>query len=318
MLGIRYIKTPPTTYLLHYRNGKVVREGVGLSFFYYAPESTLVAVPLGSADVPFAFQEETADFQGLTVQGQLTYRVNDPKRLAGLLDYSLAPGGGYCSEDPEALTERLVHATQVLTRSVTRRLVLREALVGAERIEAEVLAGLRKTEAVTSLGVEVLGLGILSMRPTPEMAKALEAEAREALQRHADGAIYARRNAAVEQERRIKESELNTELAIQEKRRQIREAQMAADVANEERRTILVERKTGNERLEADARAYALEAQLKPVRGLDWRTLLALSGMDSGSLIALAFRDLAENAQKIGELNISPELLHALTKKKRS
>jgi len=32
----------------------------------------------------------------------------------------------------------------------------------------------------------------------------------------------------VEQERRIKESELNTELAVEEKKRQIREAQMAA------------------------------------------------------------------------------------------
>jgi hypothetical protein len=33
-------------------------------------------------------------------------------------------------------------------------------------------------------------------------------------------------------------------------------------------------------------------------------------------MIALAFRDLADNASKIGELNVSPELLNSLLKAK--
>lgn len=33
MFGIRYIKVPPTTYLLQYQKGKVTREGVGLAYF---------------------------------------------------------------------------------------------------------------------------------------------------------------------------------------------------------------------------------------------------------------------------------------------
>ena len=45
MLGIRFVKTDPTTYLLQYRGGQAVREGVGLSFFYYAP-TTSGTVPL--------------------------------------------------------------------------------------------------------------------------------------------------------------------------------------------------------------------------------------------------------------------------------
>ena len=42
MFGIRFIKVQPTTYLLQYRRGRIVREGVGLSFFYYAPTRSLV------------------------------------------------------------------------------------------------------------------------------------------------------------------------------------------------------------------------------------------------------------------------------------
>ena len=64
------------------------------------------------------------------------------------------------------------------------------------------------------LGVEILALSILSIKATPEMAKALQADAREKLLQKADEAIYARRNTAVELERQIKENELNTEIAV--------------------------------------------------------------------------------------------------------
>ena len=203
---------------------------------------------------------------------------------------------------------------QTLMRAETQKLSLGEALTKSGSLSASVLAGLKSSEGVAQLGVEILNLSLLSIRPTPEMAKALEAEAREALQRRSDEAIYARRNNAVEQERRIKESELNTEIAVEEKRRQIRETQMAADIAIEQQRAALTEKRIENDRKEADSRAYALEATLKPVRDVDWRTLMTLSqhGDDPKMMIAMAFHELASNAQKIGELNISPDLLRSL------
>jgi hypothetical protein len=312
---LAYSKNSPTTYVLHYRNGRVRREGPGLAFWYFQPASTIVAVPLASRDVPFAFSEVTADFQPVTLQGQLTYRIADPKRLAGLLDFSVRASGRYLSDDPDKVPDRLVQTAQILARAVVQRLTLREALVSSDTIVAEVVSALREAEPVRMLGVDILALSILAMKPTPEMARALEAEAREALQRHADEAIYARRNASVEQERRIKESELETEVAVQQKQRQIRETQIDADISVEERRSALVERRAENERRDADARAYALRATLEPVRDVDWRTLMAVSGSsaDPKLMIALAFRELAENAGKIGEINVTPDLLKSLT-----
>ncbi|ABF86662.1 SPFH/band 7 domain protein [Myxococcus xanthus DK 1622] len=311
---IGYMKAAPTTYVMQFEAGKVVREGAGLSFFYWKPSATLVSVPLSSADVPFVFNEVTRDFQAVTLQGQLTWRVTDPRRLASLLDYSLGPTGRYHSDDPEKLEERLVQVAQVRARSVVQGLTLREVLVRSDAIEQQVLAALAVAEPVKALGVEVMAFSLLSVKPAPEMARALEAEAREALQRNADEAIYARRNAAVEQERRIKESELATELAVEARQRQIREAKMAADIAVEEQRAELMTRWSDNERQAADARAYALEKTLAPVRGVDWKTLMATSasGGDPALNIALAFREMAENAQRIGELNVSPDLLHSL------
>lgn len=313
MLGINFIKFPPTTHVFHFRGGELKRQGSGLSFFYFGPTSTIVAVPLASKDLPFAFVETTADFQTVTLQGQVTYRIADPGRISSLLDFSVDPDGRHRSEDPEQLEQRVVQVVQVLAQSRVQRWTLREALVSAPQMVSFVTDGLRASETVNSLGVEILGFSILSIRPTPEMSKALEAEAREDLQKNADEAIYKRRNAAVEQERLIKQNELETEIAVEEKQREIREKKMAAEIAVEERRAVFMDQRVKTDRLEAESKAFALDAMIKPLTGVDWRVLMMARGqLGAEDIVAMAFRDLADNAQKIGELNIGPEVMSTL------
>ncbi len=132
MFGIRYLKTEPTTFVLQYSNGRLRREGVGLSFFYYEPITALVTVPVVSVDAPFIFNEVTADFQAITVQGQLTYRIADPKRVAGLLNFSLDPATRqYRSDDPAKLPQRIINVAQVLTRAELKSRDLKAALGAA-------------------------------------------------------------------------------------------------------------------------------------------------------------------------------------------
>ncbi|MCA9105753.1 MAG: hypothetical protein KDA83_10030 [Planctomycetales bacterium] len=314
MLGFRYVKVPPTIHVMQYRGGKVVRSGAGLSFFYFAPTATLVQIPVASIDVPFVFNEVTADFQDATIQGELTYRVVNPGLLASLLDYSVTNQGRYRTDDPTKLADRLIHVTQILTRAFTQRSTLRNLLVSSDELVRAVTAGVQSSTAVEMLGVEILELSILSIKATPEMAKALQAEAREKLLLEADEAIYARRNTAVELERQIKENELTTEIAIEQKQRQVRETKLRADIAIEQERTDLVNQRIENEAKESQAKAEALRAMLEPIKGVDWRTLLAVQqgGLDARQMIAMAFRDLADNAEKVGQLNISPDLLATL------
>jgi regulator of protease activity HflC (stomatin/prohibitin superfamily) len=311
MLGLGFLKAAPTSFVIQFISGKAVREGPGLSFYYFVPRSVIVLVPLASVDVPFVFNEVSADFQEVTIQGQLTYRVTDPRRLAQMLDFSIQSNGRYVSDDPKKLGERLVSLTQVFASAITHRLTLRESLGAQDALVAEVMAKLKESPQVTLLGVEIMGLSILSIKPSPDTGKALEAEAREALLRRSDEAVYARRNAAVAQEQLIKESELNSEMAVEEKKRQIREAKMAADIAAEKQRAELLEQRVDNERKEADSKAYALTKMLVPLKGIDWHMLMALNAdkADPRTTMAMAFRDLADQAQKIGQLNISPDLL---------
>src|SRR6267154_459476 len=172
MFGFRFVKVQPTTHLMAFRRGKVIRQGAGFSMFYYSPTTTLVTVPLASREEPFIFEKVTADFQTVTVQGLVSFRIAD-----------------------------------------------------------RVLQRLRDNHEMVALGIELLGLAILAVKPTPETSRALEAKAREAVLREADEAIFARRNAAVENERAIKQSELDTEIAVEQKKRTIRETQMEAEAS---------------------------------------------------------------------------------------
>ncbi len=337
MLGFTFIKTPPTTYVIQYKAGAVVREGAGLAFFYYTPTSSLVLVPLASADAPFIFSESTADFQEVTVQGQIAYRIQDAKGTAKLLNFTVDHRGRYISEDPEKLPQRVVNQVKVLIRKEINQLSLRDALRSSERLTATVSGSLAAATEVAALGLAIVGVSILAIKPAPDTARALEAEAREQLLKEADAAIHARRVSAVEQERVIKESELNTEVAVENMRRQVREAQMEAErsvqekqhqlqraeldstISLEQRRQDFVALSVENARHEADAKAYALRGMVTALAGVDPRVLqsLASQGMQPNQLIALAFQGLADKADKIGELNISPDLLRELIDQKK-
>lgn len=333
MLNIKFIKFQPTTYVLQVKNGEVRREGAGLAFFYYAPTTTMLAIPMASEDTPFIFEEKTADFQTVTVQGQVTYRISDPKKVSNLLNFSINPvSQQYISDDPQKLSQRIVNLVKVLTRKGLQSLALRDALKSADTLGGAVAVAVRDSKELQALGVELLGLSFLALKPTPEAAKALEAQAREQILKCADDAIYERRNAAVEQERRIRENELNTEIAVESKKRQIREtqmeaeksiqqkeselklAQMQAKIAEENQQTTYIKLATENARSEADSRAYAAQTLMHAYSGVDPKVLqaLAMGNMQSGQLIALAFQELAEKAGTIGQLNITPDLLREL------
>ena len=332
MLGFRFIKAQPTQYVIQYRNGHPRREGAGLAFWYFAPSSSIALVPTASVNEPFILSEVSADFQDVTVQGQITYRVVEPRRTAALLDFSLGPKGSYASEDPQKLSQRLIDQVQVAMRAEVRGLKLKEVLASGDALVGRVREVLRGHPVLEALGLELLGLSLLAVKPKPETARALEAEAREALLRRADEAIYARRNAAVEQERVIKENELATEIAVENKKREVREAQMEAErsvqerqlqirregmtgrIGLEEQNKSLVALASANAREEADAKAYALGAMVSSLATADPKLLQALAavGMKPTQIMALAFRELADNAAKIGQLNVTPDLLREM------
>lgn len=279
-----YFKSEPTEYILAYSNGKIARQGAGLAFWYWRPSTSIVLVPISTVDAPFVFNETTGNFQAVTLQGQITYRIIEPETISKLLNFTIKPRTRqYTSEDPAKLNQRIVNIVQMHTRNELRQLALEDALHSSERLARSVQAQLQEEEALSTMGVTCVSLFFTAIKATPEMTKALEAEYREALQKRADQAIYSRRADAVEQERKIKQNELSTEVDL------------------EQRRQELVNLQGENARKLAEFEAEATRIHLTPYQALEAQLLLAL-----------AFRDFATNANKIGNLTITSEILEQL------
>lgn len=276
-----YYKGEPNTYTICFKDGKVRKHGAGINFWYSPLTTTISAVPVASQESHFVFTETTADFQEVAIQGSLTYRLDAPLDVASRLDYTVDPAKKrYKSEDPSKLVQRVINVVQGHTRALISQLSLEKALTSVGSVAKEVLAHVSAAQDLSSLGVVIEGLHFVSIKATPEMQKALEADFRESLSKRADQAIYDRRKAAVEEERKIRESEMNT------------------DVELENRKKALVDTQARNELKLAEAQAKAEELKLSPYGELPPQ-----------ALVGLALKEWAANSGSIDNLTITPDLL---------
>ena len=278
---INYYKGEPNTYVLCHRNGELVQHGAGINFYYLPQTTSIAAIPLASQDSQFIFNETTANFQEISIQGSLTYRLSEPMEIARRLDFTVSPKThGYKSEDPLQLVQRVVNSVQAHTRSEVSQRSLEEALTEVKDLSSVVFEKVAQAPELNALGIVLEGLHFTAVKATPEMQKALEADYREGLHKRADQAIYDRRKSAVDEERKIRESEMNT------------------DVELENRRKDLVDMQAKNSLTLADAEAKAEEMKLLPYGALPPQ-----------ALIGLALKEWASNAGTIENLSITPDLL---------
>ncbi|HHE6467949.1 TPA: SPFH domain-containing protein [Providencia rettgeri] len=336
MFNFKYFKADSSTFVIQSVNGKVRKQGKGLSFWYNSDKTSIAALPLNAQEAPFIFNLQTSDFQSLRIQGQISFQVVVAEKTADVLNFNLTKDGkSYASEDPLKLSDRVVRAAQTIIQAKIQTTSLRDALLISQSLVTLVSKQLAEQAAIESLGIAILDVSIAAIAPSPETLKALEAQARESILKEADDAIYARRKFSVEQERTIKEAELETDLSVQAKEQQIEEArldnerkllreraeikqeELTAQVSAEAKRNELVALSVENQRIQSDADAYAIESKMKAYSQLPVENLkaLALAKMGPEQLMAMAFESLAQNAGKIGELNISPDLFGQLMKK---
>lgn len=295
MFNLAFFKGQPTDYVAAYVGGRQVRAGLGLAFWYWRHKTQIAVAPTTEAVASFVFHESTANFQAVTVQGQLAYRIANPATALTLFNFGVDPRSGrYRTAEPERLPDRIANTVQMATRDEILRRPLEAVLRDSRAIAEEVFQKAAADPALASSGIELRSVTFLAVSPTPEVAKALEADYRETLLRRADEAIAARRASAVEEERKIKEKELATEVALETQRKEL----IALQGANAESQA------------EAQGRAAAILAthEAEAVASL----LASYQGQEPALVLALAMRDLGANADRIGNLTITPDLLSSV------
>jgi hypothetical protein len=281
---LKYFKGEPNVHVVRYRRGEIVKDGAGLAFWYWPHNTSIAAVPIMTQDALFIFNETTKDFQAVAIQGAVTYRLDAPVEATKSLDYTIdLRTRQFKTKDPEKLAQRVINVVQGATRAHVLVMSLQDALTKVRDLASHVLGRVQEDRLLQSFGVVVEALHFTSVNATPEMKKALEADYREALQQKADQAIYARRGNAVEEERRIKQRELDTEVELENQRKALIDTQARNKVAL----------------AEADAKAEQLK--LSPYGELEPQVL-----------IGLALKDWAGSGAAIGSLSITPDMLGQL------
>ncbi|MCT9075971.1 SPFH domain-containing protein [Streptomyces fulvoviolaceus] len=317
-LGWRHLRGAPTAHIRHHRGGQLLHEGPGLSFWFRALTAALSEVPVDDRELAMTFHARTSDFQDVSVQATVTYRIGDPAVAAARLDFSIDPDTGAWRGAPlEQLGTLLTETAQQHALDVLARTPLSSALVdGVVAVRERIAAGLGAEPRLPDTGIEVVAVRVMALRPEPEVERALRTPAREQIQQEADRATYERRAVAVERERAIAENELDSQIELARREEQLvdqrgtnarREAEehAAADAVRVEAEAVrsvrLARAEAEGAREVGEARAQAQAAWLQVHADVDVATLHALTGTR-----------LAENLPHIDSVTVSPDVLTGL------
>jgi regulator of protease activity HflC (stomatin/prohibitin superfamily) len=323
---LRHLRGTPTTYVRHLRAGAVLREGIGLAFWYRPRTAVLSEVPVNDRELPLLFHARTSDFQDVAVQATVTYRIANPALAADRLDFGIDPERGLWRESPlDQVSGLIIETAQQYAAELLARAPLASALIdGVAAVRERVTAGLTADPRLAQTGLMVVGVRVVAIRPEPEVEKALRTPTREQVQTQADRATYGRRALAVEQERGIAENELQNKIELarreeqlvvqqgaNEQRRSVEQAAAARIAAEAENERIRLAATSAAERTRTDAAARADAVRLLGAAEGDAEAarVAALRGLDHSALVVLAIRDLADHLPEIGALTITPDLL---------
>lgn len=312
---VRHLRSEPTSHILKYRRGALHRGGRGLAFWFLPMSASIAEIPVDDRELPFLFHGRSADFQDVTAQGVITYRVADPVRISERVDFTLDLGSGAYTKQPlEKIALLLTQLAQQFALAYVTQTPIRRLLTdGYAEIRARIAEGLAIDEGLATMGVEIVTTRVAAVQPTADLEKALEMPMREKIQQEADQATFERRALAVEKERAIQENELKNRIELAR-----REEELIHQAGQNERRRT--EEQAAAKKLEATAAAerarIAADAEAGSIRAVEGARLEGERGrmevyrdLPPSVMMGLAAQELAGKLQRIDHLNLSPEML---------
>jgi regulator of protease activity HflC (stomatin/prohibitin superfamily) len=312
---VRHLRSDAASHVLQYEGGRIRRSGRGLSFWFVPMTTSVAEVPVDDRDQSFLFHARSADFQDVTVQGVLTYRVVDPARLAERVDFSIdLRTGDHLKQPLERLSHTLAQLAERETWGYVARTPVREVLAeGQARIRERIAAALTGHEALEAIGLSIVSVSVLSVKPKAELEKALESPTRERIQQDADEAVFTRRAQAVDKERAIQENELANRIELAKREEELigQQGANARQQATEsaEAGRIATEAEAQRTRVRGEAEGDSLRAVEGARVALEKARMEVYREVPPSVLLGLAAQILAGKLDRIDHLNITPETL---------
>lgn len=306
------LRSDASHHILSYQKGKLRKSGRGL-VFWFAPENTSIAeLPLDDRELSIFVNGRSADFQKVTTQGMLTWRVVDPELLAERINFNIHLGTGLPTEKPiERIETRIVGMLSQIILQYLAGLDVRAALdAGLNPLRAEIEQALAADQTLAEIGLAVIAVRLDKLAPSSELERALQTPTFEALQQKADQAMFERRALAVDKERAIAENELANKIELARREKQL----IAEDAQN------TLDRAKG----EAEAQKIAADGEADRIRAVEMAKaeaetahMAVFRDLPANVLLALAARDLATKLTHIDQVNVTPDMLASLVREFR-
>lgn len=315
---MRHLRSEPSSYVMHYRGGQLKKHGSGLAFWFAPLAASIAEVPCDDRELSFLFHGKSSDFQDVTAQGVIVYRVVDPLVLGERLDFSVHLEKGTWLKKPlEQLAQMLTQLAQQQALEFMAKHSVRDLLAeGIDELRERTSAGLAADSTLADMGLEIVAVRVADLSPTSELAKALQAPTRESIQQEADEATFERRALAVEKERAIQENELQNQIELAKREETLIGQRGANDRrrAGEEAEALSIEAHgmADRKRLEAGARADGIRAVEEARVGAERERMDVYRELPSHVLLGMAAQELAGKLQRIEHLNLTPDLFGGL------
>lgn len=318
LLFARHLRAEPTSHVLFFKDGALRKSGPGLAFWFMPLGASVSAVPLDDRELPILIKGRTADFQEVTVNGAIVWRVARPQDVARRVDFSVDVDTGAWTKEPldrvaATLTQLANQLALVYLTQATLRQVLKEGNVA---VRAAIHDGLIDDAGLAQMGVEIVATRVSSVLPTSEMEKALQMPTREKIQQEADEATFGRRALAVDKERAIQENELGNQIELARREEQLiaqrgqNERRRATETAESKR--IEVEASAKNVSVNATAQADSIRLLEEAKVHAEKERMAIYKELSPHTMMGLAARELAGTLQSIEHLTISPDMLGSM------
>ncbi len=311
---LRHLRSDTTSHLIRFRRGRLTQSGRGLAFWFHPMSTSVAEIPIDDRELPFLYHGRSHDFQDVTIQGTIAFRVVDPEKLAQRVDFTIGLATGALLHQPhEKLGALVTELAQQFTWEYLTQTELASILEsGFDAIRGRIEAGLAADRGILEMGIEIVSVRVGAIRPEPETEKALQIPVREAIQQRADQASFERRALAVEKERAIQENELQNqiELARREELLITQRGQNGRRQATETSEADQIETVARANRIgvEAQAEANRIERVEQAKVAAERDRMEIYRDFPAERLVALAVQKLAGKLERIEHVNITPDL----------
>ena len=301
---LRHLRADAGVHVMRFRNGRVVKSGRGLAFWFVPHRGSIAELPVDDRNMVLFFKGRSKDFQAVTVQGNLTWRVAYPDVLGLRVDFSIdLKTGRYTGKPVEQIEGLLTGMSQQLATQYFAQSPVHDLLdAGIEPLRVRLEQGLAGSERRAAMGIEIVAIRLAAIAPSTELERALQTPTFESLQQKADEAVFERRALAVEKERAIAENELHnkTELARQEQELIAQEAANGRNRAEATRDAL---------QIAADGEAGRIRAVEQASADMEQARIAIYRDLPQHVLLGLAARTFAEKLTKVDQLNVTPDML---------